>query len=40
VSAPSSLAVSAADRLGLTLSGFLRDSGCNVYTHPERIIDL
>jgi FdhD protein len=40
VSAPSSLAVSAADRLGLTLIGFLRDSGCNVYTHPERIIDL
>jgi FdhD protein len=40
VSAPSSLAVSAAERLGLTLIGFLRDSGCNVYTHPERIADL
>jgi FdhD protein len=40
VSAPSSLAVSAADRLGLTLIGFLRDSGCNVYAHSERITDL
>jgi FdhD protein len=40
VSAPSSLAVSAADRLGVTLIGFLRDSGCNVYTHPERITDF
>ena len=40
VSAPSSLAVSAAERMGLTLIGFLRESGCNVYSHPERIIDL
>ena len=40
VSAPSSLAVTAADRLGVTLIGFLRESGCNVYAHPERIIDL
>lgn len=40
VSAPSSLAVSAAERLGLTLIGFLRDSGCNIYSHPERIADL
>jgi FdhD protein len=40
VSAPSSLAVSAAERLGLTLIGFLRDSGCNIYCHPERIADL
>jgi FdhD protein len=40
VSAPSSLAVSAAEHLGLTLIGFLRASGCNVYSHPERIVDL
>ena len=37
VSAPSDLAVEAADRLGLTLVGFLRGDGFNVYTHPERI---
>jgi FdhD protein len=37
VSAPSSLAVDAADRFGQTLVGFLRGDGANVYTHPERI---
>lgn len=37
VSAPSSLAVQAAERLGMTLVGFLRDDGFNLYTHPERI---
>jgi len=37
VSAPSSLAVSTADRLGITLIGFLRGSSFNVYTHPGRI---
>lgn len=37
VSAPSSLAVSMADRLGITLVGFLRGPSFNVYTHPERI---
>jgi len=37
VSAPSSLAVSAAERLGMTLVGFLRGDGFNVYTRPERI---
>jgi FdhD protein len=37
VSAPSSLAVQAADRLGVTVVGFLRDEGFNVYTHPDRI---
>ena len=37
VSAPSSLAVSIADRLGITLVGFLRGPGFNIYTHPERI---
>jgi FdhD protein len=37
VSAPSDLAVQAADRLGVTLVGFLRGDGFNVYAHDERI---
>jgi FdhD protein len=37
VSAPSSLAVDAGERLGVTVVGFVRDGRCNVYTHPNRI---
>jgi FdhD protein len=37
VSAPSSLAVDAADRLGVTLAGFVRGDSFNVYCHPERL---
>jgi FdhD protein len=37
VSAPSSLAVDAAHRLGQTLVGFVRGNSANVYTHPERL---
>ena len=37
VSAPSDLAVEAAERLGVTLVGFLRGDGFNVYAHDERV---
>jgi FdhD protein len=37
VSAPSDLAVRLADRLGMTLIGFLRGDGFNVYSHDNRI---
>jgi FdhD protein len=37
VSAPSDLAVEAAERLGVTLVGFLRGDGFNVYTRPDRV---
>jgi FdhD protein len=37
VSAPSDLAIRLAQRLGLTLVGFLRGDGFNVYAHDNRI---
>jgi len=37
VSAPSSLAVAAAERFGQTVVGFLRGPRFNVYAHPDRI---
>jgi len=37
VSAPSSLAVAAADRLGITVAGFVRGRTYTVYSHPERL---
>ncbi|HEX3542665.1 MAG TPA: formate dehydrogenase accessory sulfurtransferase FdhD [Acidimicrobiales bacterium] len=37
VSAPSSLAVHAADALGVTVAGFVRGDRFNLYSHPERV---
>ncbi|WP_091319567.1 formate dehydrogenase accessory sulfurtransferase FdhD [Geodermatophilus ruber] len=37
VSAPSSLAVELAADVGITLVGFLRGDGCNVYTREDRL---
>jgi FdhD protein len=37
VSAPTDLAIQAAERLGVTLVGFLRGDGFNVYAHDDRI---
>ena len=37
ISAPSSLAVEVAELTGITLVGFLRPGGGNVYTHSERL---
>jgi FdhD protein len=37
VSAPTSLAVEAAQRLGVTVAGFVRGGTYNIYSHPERV---
>jgi len=37
VSAPSTLAIDLAREFGVTLAGFVRGDGFNIYAHPERI---
>jgi len=39
-SAPTELALELAEDLGITTVGFIRNQSFNVYTHPERIVDL
>ncbi|NNN16123.1 MAG: formate dehydrogenase accessory sulfurtransferase FdhD [Acidimicrobiaceae bacterium] len=39
VSAPTSMAAEACDRLGITLVGFTRQTSANLYTAPQRVID-
>jgi FdhD protein len=40
IGAPSSLAVETAEQFGITLIGFLRSSGFNIYSHPESIANV
>ena len=37
VSAPSSLAIEAAEQLGITLCGFVRNGRLTAYTHSHRL---
>jgi len=37
ISAPTSLAVELAEQAGITLIGFLRDTGLNIYAHASRV---
>lgn len=37
ISAPTSLAIALAEQSNLTIAGFARDAGLNLYAHPERI---
>lgn len=38
ISAPTSLAIQLADKANVTLIGFARDQGMNVYTHAQRLV--
>lgn len=38
ISAPSALAIAAADKAGITLCGIVRENGLEVFTHAQRIV--
>ncbi len=40
ISAPTSLSIETADRLGITLCAFVRETRATVFTHAERIVGL
>ncbi len=40
ISAPTGLAVEAADQAGITLVAIARDDGFMIFSHPQRIVDL
>ncbi|CAG9611233.1 Sulfur carrier protein FdhD [Bacillus rhizoplanae] len=39
-SAPTELALQLAEQLGITTVGFIRNESLNVYTHPERVVNI
>jgi len=39
-SAPTELALQLAEELGITTIGFIRNQSLNVYTHPERVVNI
>ncbi|MGG0237692.1 formate dehydrogenase accessory sulfurtransferase FdhD [Bacillus rhizoplanae] len=39
-SAPTELALELAEQLGITTIGFIRNQSLNVYTHPERVVNI
>jgi FdhD protein len=40
VSAPTSMALEVADKCGITLCAFVRETRATVFTHPTRIVDI
>ena len=40
ISAPTALAVEAADQAGITLVAIARDDGFMIFSHPQRLVDL
>jgi FdhD protein len=40
VSAPTALAIDLAKAAGICLVGFARSDGFNIYSHPQRLLDL
>jgi FdhD protein len=40
VSAPTSFAIEAAQKMNITVCGFIRPGRTNIYSHPERVMEL